>query len=320
MRIIRSALCLPVFLAIVVAEASESTEPPLDIGSRVELFVDDYLIESMEGVRLKLHSPRSAGKVLSFDQPWEGNTSYYPNVFQDGDRYRMYYRGSEHGDYLMPPDPDPKDHPPIIAYAESRDGIRWERPNLGIFEFEGSRDNNIVWIDKPGDQTITDCMYVFRDVNPAGPESQRYKALGGSSFPLVALVSADGLHWTELQGQKSLITEGLHDNPFDNLTVVFWEPRLNRYVMFFRDAHRGGRESAAGASEFWQPEHQGQHFSRFHRLGGSEVGRLRWNAPGGDVPQWHHPVLPSPSYLSGVSEALRALENAHCRRTPCGSF
>ena len=250
MRIVRSVVCLLVFVATVVAKPSESTEPPLDIGSRVELFVDDYLIESTEGVRLKLHQPRSAGKVLSFDQPWEGNTSYYPNVFQDGDRYRMYYRGTQHGDYLMPPDPDPKDHPPIIAYAESRDGIRWERPNLGIFEFEGSRDNNIVWIDKPGDQTITDCMYVFRDTNPACPDSQRYKALGGSSFPLVALVSADGLHWTELQGQKSLITEGLHDNPFDNLTVVFWEPRLNRYVMFLRDAHRGGENRPPAPRNF----------------------------------------------------------------------
>ena len=119
--------CLLASAAAVVANPAETTEPPLDIGSRVELFVDDYLIESMDGILLKLQQPRSAGKVLSFDRSWEGNTSYYPNLFQDGDRYRMYYRGSQHSDYLMPPDPDAKDHPPTIAYAESRDGIRWER-------------------------------------------------------------------------------------------------------------------------------------------------------------------------------------------------
>ena len=66
----------------------------LDIGSRLELFVDDYLIESMDGVRLKLHEPVSAGKVLVFNKPWEGVTCDYILVFKDDDRYRMYYRGS----------------------------------------------------------------------------------------------------------------------------------------------------------------------------------------------------------------------------------
>ena len=32
-----------------------------------------------------------------------------------------------------------------LAYAESSDGVNWERPNLGLFEYAGSRDNNIVW-------------------------------------------------------------------------------------------------------------------------------------------------------------------------------
>ena len=59
-------------------EPSRDHRAAADIGSRVELFVDDYLIESMDGILLKLQQPRSAGKVLSFDRSWEGNTSYYP--------------------------------------------------------------------------------------------------------------------------------------------------------------------------------------------------------------------------------------------------
>ena len=73
----------------VVAEHQEET---IDIGSRLELFVDDFLGEEMLGLELMLHSPQSAGKVLNFDKPWEGNTSFYVNILKDDDRYRMYYR------------------------------------------------------------------------------------------------------------------------------------------------------------------------------------------------------------------------------------
>ncbi len=99
MRRMRLPILSVTFLVLPLALESalvgqERSEEPLDIGSRLELFVDDYLIESMEGVRLKLHEPQSAGKVLAFDRPCEGNTSTYVNILQDEDRLRMYYRGS----------------------------------------------------------------------------------------------------------------------------------------------------------------------------------------------------------------------------------
>ncbi|MDB6167215.1 MAG: hypothetical protein JWM88_79, partial [Verrucomicrobia bacterium] len=57
---------------------------PVEIGSRLELFVDDYLIDTMKDVRLKLHEPRSMGTAMVFDKPWEGVTSGYVSVFKDG--------------------------------------------------------------------------------------------------------------------------------------------------------------------------------------------------------------------------------------------
>ena len=69
----------------------ESSASTLELGSRLELFVDDYLTDSMEGLELKLHTPESAGKAMVFDKPWEGVTSGSEAVvFQDGDLYRMY--------------------------------------------------------------------------------------------------------------------------------------------------------------------------------------------------------------------------------------
>ena len=199
MRIGLVSACLVSMVLLVTAENALAEEPSsqgsLDIGSRLELFVDDYLIESLEGGRLKLHEPRSAGKVLAFDQPWEGNTSTYVSILQDADRLRIYYRGSSHPrtvqrSFLKPGEEVAPDHPQVIAYAESRDGISWERPDLGIYEFEGSKANSIVWMDKPGEQKVTNCMYVFKDGNPQAPASERYKAVGGSSYPLVALSMA----------------------------------------------------------------------------------------------------------------------------------
>ena len=149
LKTVLRVLSLLLSLAAISAQPGKPEEPR-DIGSRLELFVDDYLIESMTDLELKLHPPRSAGKVLAFDQPWEGVTSAYISVFKDGDLYRMYYRGSSSKGYtvrslLEPGERVIPEHPDVTCYAESRDGRNWIKPSLGLFEFQGSRANNIVW-------------------------------------------------------------------------------------------------------------------------------------------------------------------------------
>ena len=74
------------------AVAAEKAEA-IDIGSRLELFVDRHLIDSMQGVSLKQHHPVDAGEAMKFDLPWEGPYCAYCTVIKDGDTYRMYYRG-----------------------------------------------------------------------------------------------------------------------------------------------------------------------------------------------------------------------------------
>ena len=135
----RTALLVFSLLLSVAAAAANPTETTetLDIGSRLELFVDEYLIESMDGVKLKLHEPRSAGKILAFDQPWEGNVSWQLSVFQDGGLYRLYYLGRSAPEYarksaLKPGEVLIPDHPYFLCYAESRDGVNWTKPDLGL--------------------------------------------------------------------------------------------------------------------------------------------------------------------------------------------
>jgi len=196
--------------------AKKNTQDIARIGGRLEPFVDDWLIERLRGAELRLHSPVERNVALTFDRPWEGDTSAYVTVFQDGGLFRMYYRGSSSQDGMK--------HQ-VTCYAESRDGVEWMRPDLGHVEFNGSRANNIVW-DGYGRHNFTP----FRDTNPACDPRQRYKALGGDmKVGLNAFVSEDGLKWSMLR-ETPVFTDGA----FDSQNLAFWDAERGCYVMYFR--------------------------------------------------------------------------------------
>jgi hypothetical protein len=110
---------------------------PIDIRSRLELLVDGYLIDRMNGATLMLHSPSPQEVAIVFDRPWEGNTCGYVTVIEDGGLYKMYYRGSHH----FYGEEEHSREPQVTCYAESTDGIHWEKPSLGLVEYEASKDN-----------------------------------------------------------------------------------------------------------------------------------------------------------------------------------
>ena len=114
-------------------------EEAIDIGSRLEIFIDNYLVAGMKGhIELRLHNPVRREIAIVHDEPWEGSGSGYHTVFKDGDKYRMYYKA------WHIPSEGSQTSPVVIAYAESKDGIEWIKPNLGLVEFNGSRQNNII--------------------------------------------------------------------------------------------------------------------------------------------------------------------------------
>ena len=128
-------------LLIVAATVRAEAAKPIDIGSRRELFTDTALIQRIGGqLQLRLHHPTPREIVMVHDKPWEGNASTYHCVFKDGDRYRMFYVTGNatirEGKLIT--------GVPSFCYAESGDGIHWQKPKLGLCEFKGSRANNIV--------------------------------------------------------------------------------------------------------------------------------------------------------------------------------
>ena len=207
-----------------------------DIGSRLELLVDDYLIDKTIGVELKLHSPTAREVVLLHDQPWEGSGCGYHTVFQDGDIFRMYYTSAlltnQDGTQLP-------SRTSYSCYAESKDGIHWVKPELGLFEFKGSQKNNIIW-----EGTSAHDFSPYKDTNPNCAPDAKYKCVALGNGGLVSFKSADALHWSPLS-EKPLITQG----KFDTENLAFWDNLRGHYWAYIRDFHNGIRDIRVSTSK-----------------------------------------------------------------------
>jgi hypothetical protein len=194
----------------------------IDIGSRLELLVDEYLVDAMQGVWLVLNRPLQREVAIVHDQPWEGNECFYHTVFRDGNVFRMYYRGAH-----AAVNPSRFNHQ-VVCYSESSDGIHWTKPELELVEFNGSKRNNIVW-DGLGAHNFAP----FKDMNPDCKIDEQYKALASGSTSrrgLYPFKSPDGVHWS-LMSATPVITKGA----FDSQNIAFWDTVRERYV----DYHRG---------------------------------------------------------------------------------
>ena len=226
-------------LTVVASSSAMLADEPIDIGNRRELFVEGGLIDSLTGeAELRLHHPIPHEVAIVHDEPWEGSGSGYHTVFQDGDLYRMYYRGL-HLD-VREGSLNTGRHAPFYCYAESTDGIHWEKPELGIVEFEGSTANNII-LEGLGTHNFTP----FKDTNPECRPEAQYKGLGGlkSEGGLFAFHSADGIHW-ELTSDDPVITNGA----FDSQNLGFWDPASGQYRAYWRYFTEGVTEQGD-----WRP-------------------------------------------------------------------
>ena len=220
-------VCLVFIHASSLVCALLAADDAIEIGSRRELFVDNLLIDGLRGnAELKLHQPVPREVVFTADQPWEGNLLFHVSVFRDGNLYRMYYRGWHYDEERQ----TTSQHK-VICYAESRDAIHWVRPELGIVDFQGSKENNIILDCKQG-VASNGAFAVFRDDNPKCDPAARYKALAlhsKSGQGLYAFGSTDGVRWTLLD-DRPRITRG----KFDSHNLAFWDGQAGVYRAYWR--------------------------------------------------------------------------------------
>ena len=118
-----------------------------------------------------------------------------------------------------------------VCYAQSRDGITWEKPNLGLVEYEGSERNNLVMRGVHGSG-------IFRD-DSEEDASRRYKAIFQG---LRVSFSADGIDWSMPQKINCQLAGDTHNN-------AMWVPQLKKYVAFTRDWIKTDRELIGAESK-----------------------------------------------------------------------
>ena len=208
-------------------------------GTQLELFVDGHLISKLtDNAKQHLHRPIPKEVVITTDAPWEGNTCAYYTIFRDDNLFRMYYRGSHY-------DTKTKNatHPEVTCYAESKDGIHWTKPKLGLFEFNGSKKNNIVW-----DGIGTHCFVAFKDGNPKCPPEARYKGIARGrpqgKKGLYVFQSPDGIRWKLIKNEPVII-----EGAFDSQNLAFWDTHTQQYREYHRTFVNGKRAIMTGTSK-----------------------------------------------------------------------
>ncbi|PYV14840.1 MAG: hypothetical protein DMG07_11020 [Acidobacteria bacterium] len=259
--------------ALAIFALSPSTaEDAIRVGTRRELFVDDYLIARVAApAELRLHQPERREVALVTDKPWEGNACAYSTVFRDGDRIRMYY-GADQYDLKAK---DMRGHPSFLCYVESRDGVQWRRPELGLVSFQGSTRNNIVLgedtVRIPGvDKLRVDHFAIFKDSNPDCRRGEEYKMTAVGNRALFALGSSDGLRWKPISNAP-IITMGY----FDSKNLAFWDPVNRIYRAYFRDF----RNTTSGAQRSQQAKPDEGHRYVRDIMTASSTDFIHWSEP-----------------------------------------
>ncbi len=168
--------------------------------TRKWLFLDDHFVEEMSGLARSFCEPVKCpdNPVIRVDRPWERDAAFVDTGLviydEDEDLFKAWYQGGEgYG-------PDDKSN---MCYATSTDGIKWDKPSLGVVEFEGSKENNM--------SLMPTCMMhdpaVIIDYKDDDPQ-RRFKLTwwGGRKdesqkdgwlLGHCVAFSPDGIHWTE---------------------------------------------------------------------------------------------------------------------------
>jgi hypothetical protein len=234
MRQVKRAVRPVVYAAI----AEEHEEPGANLPQRKRFLVlDSRIIEAKENATLLpgTVTKHPANPLFREDQPWEPRyDNLYPNVIYDHEEqiYKCWYSPFiiDQRTTSTPPekrnpgavpymDARPAGREEAMLYATSKDGISWEKPELGIVEFQGSRANNIVCRGMGGSGVIKD----GRDPDPL----KRYKAFYCTNDGYRMRYSRDGLHWGAEVALPGVGQSDTHAN-------LIWAPALHRYVGILR--------------------------------------------------------------------------------------
>jgi hypothetical protein len=227
------------FAASDVSYAQPAASTP---GNTVELclgpnlFVDDYLIASGEGITRTMHQPeKMLDPVIHNDLPMLYMTVLYdPNL----GLYRMWYNCSRRYRH----EGNGHNYMTGYAYAESKDGIKWKLPELGLVSFPGEEGNSLTkypttlpypnnFIDAPMEHFA---LFFVDDGPDCAHPSRRYKMayyVAGKKSGMHVAFSADGFRFKEYEGNPvlpAMDSEGSH--VISDAIEGCWDPMKKQYI------------------------------------------------------------------------------------------
>ena len=229
----------------------------LETGDKKQVFIDWQLIEPGYGVAMKRKEPKAweipvgvrivAHKpridwtpLVSPENPWEASIGSHTILFEDEGRYRLYYRcRAGNADNESPSGT-------MLAYAESDDGLKWVKPNIGTVSFDGSTENNLVYALDVAKGRAVISPSVFKDLSARPDERYKlvYRDLEDGVDHIYGAVSPDGLHWKTLDEP---LLSGYHS---DTQNTVLFDSDRGKYVGYWRGWTSYERVSTEGGQTF----------------------------------------------------------------------
>ena len=213
------------------------------------MFLDDRCIKKMDGTKLVLNQP----------QKYQGNPVIGPGTLWEkgkevGCIHTLLYDEEEKlfkAWYTLGWNPafgKEQKYWNVLAYAVSTDGINWEKPNLGLVEFRGSKNNNILFekdmngiVIKDPSETRAERKYKMVFVLP------QEGSFAGTYQSLHAAYSPDGINWKiPLHKEKHWPYLFHSELPFNTNPIMpegtdavssyswYWDADLRRYVALLR--------------------------------------------------------------------------------------
>jgi hypothetical protein len=244
--------------------AATLSSAPIPITERPQLLLDDFIVHRTEAVERMIHQPRdiAANPVMAPEHPWEHRRIPFGSVlwFPEEKKFRCWYltlniydsrpgfRGYRKEHHV------PVNEAAFICYAESRDGVHWTRPGLGLHEFRGSKENNIVLVSPgthfdslsvmrlPHDREWPFRMMVFIGRWPYKDDPVRKKWGDPPPFGIqrhghFAFGSKDGIHWKELNGNEPVLR-------VSDRSMFWWNPDKRIFVGAAKRSRDGKRAQA----------------------------------------------------------------------------
>ena len=224
----------------------------MELNAERHLLIDNYMVEDAWNLHRAVVRPakRIENPLVVPDRPWESNgvSAVYVLFDEQENLFKMWYNVFS---YIAWRNEEENWYTYWICYAESPDGITWHKPELGIVEFEGSTKNNIL-MQGEWWATLGTVLKEDHETDPAKKYKLLYTDVFGVSRDQVArdggidgdwpgrsgvcmAYSADGIHWQPYSGNPVIQGES------DTSNIVFWDERIEKYVLYMRPPIYAGR-------------------------------------------------------------------------------